>query len=424
MTHVLNRNGNYYFNRRVPKELKSIDSRRFVRIALRTDSRKEAIRLATMQNEALENYWLGMMSGNTDRILYEKAVLTALKLGFSYKSNTQLATGSLEELVNRLKNVGLRSTTPDKVSALLGGVEPPQVKLDQLLEYYQTNAKGKTVNKSANQLRKWIHPKKLALKNIIKLVGNKQLKELSRDDLIKYRDWWLYRIQKENIAEATANRNILAIKAMVESVNESMQIGLDTTYLFKNIVLPNENPGKRLPFQTDYIRNVLFHEDSLNGLNDQAKSVLYAISETGAGVSELVGLLPEDIVLDHEIPHIIIRPSKNKTLKTKFRARAIPLVGFALDAFKTCPKGFDRYRDRPDELSTLLSKYLRENKLLPSKHHTVYSLRHSFQDRLLHANAPDRLQADLMGHKFQRPAYGEGSTLQHKLEWLLKIQLK
>jgi hypothetical protein len=56
MTHVLNRNGNYYFNRRVPKELKGVDSRRFVRIALRTDSRKEAIRLAMIQNETLESY--------------------------------------------------------------------------------------------------------------------------------------------------------------------------------------------------------------------------------------------------------------------------------------------------------------------------------------------------------------------------------
>jgi hypothetical protein len=34
---------------------------------------------------------------------------------------------------------------------------------------------------------------------------------------------------------------------------------------------------------------------------------------------------------------------------------------------------------------------------------------------------PDRLQADLMGHKFNRPRYGEGPTLAHKLEWLLKL---
>jgi integrase len=71
-----------------------------------------------------------------------------------------------------------------------------------------------------------------------------------------------------------------------------------------------------------------------------------------------------------------------------------------------------------------LSKYLKENDLIPSDKHTAYSLRHSFQNRLLAVNAPDRVQADLMGHKFNRPSYGDGSSLKQKLEWLNKIELK
>jgi len=39
-------------------------------------------------------------------------------------------------------------------------------------------------------------------------------------------------------------------------------------------------------------------------------------------------------------------------------------------------------------------------------------------------DAPDRVQADLMGHKFNREKYGKGSTLEKKLEWMQKIQLK
>jgi hypothetical protein len=39
-------------------------------------------------------------------------------------------------------------------------------------------------------------------------------------------------------------------------------------------------------------------------------------------------------------------------------------------------------------------------------------------------NTPDRIQADLMGHKFGRPRYGDGATLAHKLEWMQKIRLK
>ena len=37
---------------------------------------------------------------------------------------------------------------------------------------------------------------------------------------------------------------------------------------------------------------------------------------------------------------------------------------------------------------------------------------------------PDRVQADLMGHKFNREKYGKGSTLEKKLEWMQKIQIK
>jgi len=111
-------------------------------------------------------------------------------------------------------------------------------------------------------------------------------------------------------------------------------------------------------------------------------------------------------------------------LKTRYRKRIIPLVGFALEAFKACPNGFDEYRDRPDQLSAVLGKYLRDNDLFPSENHTVYSLRHSFQDRLLAANAPDRVQADLMGHKYNREPYGKGSSLEQKLEFMQKIQIR
>lgn len=61
---------------------------------------------------------------------------------------------------------------------------------------------------------------------------------------------------------------------------------------------------------------------------------------------------------------------------------------------------------------------------MPTDQHSSYSLRHIFQDRILSVNCPDRIQADLMGHKFNRPVYGAGATLAHKLEWMEKVKLK
>ncbi|MGB5927758.1 MAG: hypothetical protein WBH03_06265, partial [Cyclobacteriaceae bacterium] len=74
--------------------------------------------------------------------------------------------------------------------------------------------------------------------------------------------------------------------------------------------------------------------------------------------------------------------------------------------------------------SYLSNKYLRYYALLPSTNHSVYSLRHSFQDRLLEFGAPDRIQTELMGRRFQRPKYGTGGSLEVKKSWMEKICLK
>lgn len=148
------------------------------------------------------------------------------------------------------------------------------------------------------------------------------------------------------------------------------------------------------------------------------------MSETGMRPVELCGLLPEDIKLDDPVPHIHICDRPNRPLKTPHNDRKIPLIGYALDAFKAMPNGFPKYFDKPDTLSSAVNKFLRENDLMPSSKHSVYSLRHSFQDRVLAVEAPDRVQAELMGHKFNRPKYGNGPTLEQKREWLRKIQLK
>ncbi|UPT67640.1 MAG: hypothetical protein M0D57_02930 [Sphingobacteriales bacterium JAD_PAG50586_3] len=285
-------------------------------------------------------------------------------------------------------------------------------------------AKNKIMNKSPNQVRKWRLPRKRAINNFIKCIGNKPITQITRDDTLKFRDWWIERIEKENLVTDSANKDIVNVKNILELVSDNLKLGIDVSHLFKKLILTVENENKRLPFESSFIINTLLNPRKLSGLNPQAKWVLHAMAETGAGLSELVGLLPEDIVLDAEIPHICILPRPKKPLKTKYRKRVIPLVGFALDAFKACPQGFTDYWDRPDSLSAVLGKYLSENNLLPTPNHTVYSLRHSFQDRILSVNTPDRIQADLMGHKFNRQAYGEGGSLAHKFEWIKKAQLK
>jgi hypothetical protein len=80
----------------------------------------------------------------------------------------------------------------------------------------------------------------------------------------------------------------------------------------------------------------------------------------------------------------------------EYRPRDIPLVGIALAAMKLRPAGIERYYDKNVTLSSAVNKYLRENKLLQPDKHTLYSFRHSFQDRLTaRALAGTRTHRDL-----------------------------
>ncbi len=94
-----------------------------------------------------------------------------------------------------------------------------------------------------------------------------------------------------------------------------------------------------------------------------------------------------------------------------------------LQIFQKFPAGFPRYFDRSESLSATVNKYLKESSLLPSDKHSLYSLRHSFQDRMTEVNMPCRVQCELFGHKFNRPEYGSGPSLELKREWLEKIRL-
>lgn len=426
MIYLIQRAGKFYFNRRVPEDYRRLDTRDTIRFTLKTMDRKAAMRLAMAYNDKLEGYWQTLLhtGQNHSEEQYKALTSRADALGYPYMAAPVLAQQPILSLMARMQHIEKENYNEMHVEALLGKLHAPVIRLDQALNRFFEIAKDRIINKSENQIRKWKNPRKKAMTNFIRCVGNKALNELNRGDSMKFRDWWIDKIKNENLVVASGNKDLIYVKMIITTVVEDLNLNLDTRHIFKNLLLKSEDNERRRPFETTYILGTLLNSQKLEGLNEQARCSLYAFSETGAGFNELTGLLPEDIILDAEIPHIHIRPRRGRSLKTKFRTRIIPLVGFALDAFRTCPNGFTDYHDRPDSLSNLVNKYLAAQKLMPTDQHTVYSLRHSFQDRLLAVNTPDRIQADLMGHKFGRPLYGDGASLSHKLEWMKKIQLK
>jgi integrase len=132
-------------------------------------------------------------------------------------------------------------------------------------------------------------------------------------------------------------------------------------------------------------------------LNEDARYIIYVIADSGLRPSEIVNLNRKTIHLSAKIPYVSVLPD-GRRLKTDDSLREIPLVGAALAALKAKPEGFPRYRDNSSTFSATANKFLLENGLRPTEEHTVYSLRHSFKDRLIAAEVQDSLIDSLMGH--------------------------
>jgi integrase len=421
-TYIFARENRWYFVRRVPKPLKEFDNRSYVKIALNTDSRTAAATKAKAINAEIESYWHKLILAGekyADKAFHQ-AIEFSRQLGFTYLPHRQLVEERpYPELSKRLQEVEKAGYNHRHVETLWGGADQPEVTLSASLEIFFSITKDRIMGKTPDQVRKWVNPRKRVMKQFIALTGNKNIHELTRDDTLNFRDWWIDRIEENGFVPESANKDIIHLKNIIETVADYKKIRLDKPHLLGKLLLKKDNEQKRLPFETDHIINVLLSEEKLALLKGDEKYFLMAMADTGARDGELVNLDKTTIILDHPIPHIDIRKGK-----TSYSKRKIPLVGYALEAFKARPNGFTTERDKAHNLPAYLNTALRKHGLFPTEMHSLYSLRHSFQDRLTAAKAIPRVDYDLMGHKLPRDLYGNGAPLELKLEYMLKIALK
>lgn len=274
---------------------------------------------------------------------------------------------------------------------------------------------------SPDQIRKWRNPKLRAIENLKTVVGNKPLVKITRADALDFQAWWQDRVTTEDIAIETANKDIGHLNKMFGRVERSHRLGLGA--VFSQLRIEGGRQGQRLAFDPKFVQDRLLKTGALDALNPEARRVLYLMAETGLRLSKAVNLTAETIDLTAEVPHVRVRPD-GRRMKTEQSERDMPLVGVALLAMQAQPDGFPRYRDKAAGLSATVNKFLAEQKLLPKAGQTLYSLRHTFEDRLTAVEAPDKIAAAMMGHKYHRPRYGVGPSLAQKREWLERIAFK
>lgn len=427
MSDFLTRRGaTWHFVRRVPIEFAELDPRGIVRHSTKVkiaDDRtgRRAARVALSLNEELERFWKSLAKGQSGETLggYDELRRRARSLGYDYIPNGELIALPMERRLERLEALVAKGLVNDASArkVLLGTAPPDGFLLSCLFDEFEAITKHENKDLSPDQLRIWRNSRKRAVAQFVDLVGDKPVTELSPDDGMNYVEWWRDRVVDGKVSVKTANKDIGQLSRMLKEMSIRRRLNLPD--LFKGLHLRGEVDKSRLPYDAAFIQT-RFLGGALAGMNEDARLVLYVMIETGLRPSEIVNLQENTIQLSAPIPFIRVM-ADGRRLKTGHSEREIPLVGVALKALQRRPAGFPKYRDKSTGLSASVNKYLAENGLRPTKDHTLYSLRHSFKDRLVAAEAPDSLIDSLMGHKTYKPKYGKGPPLELKLKYLTQI---
>ncbi|WP_334212718.1 tyrosine-type recombinase/integrase [Falsirhodobacter sp. 20TX0035] len=426
MKGIVFRGNCYYLRRRLPTRYEAVDERRIIKVSLHTDSEPMAISKAAQVWSEMVEAWEARLAGDTEDA--EKRIEAAKNLaatrGYRFLQVRDVVTKLPEaQVIERMRSV-METSTPEKpdmmaAAALLGAVPKPSVRMSKVAESFFALAEDRTLGKSKDQIRRWENPRKKAVATFIETVGDKAIEDITTDDLFEMRTALMRKVREGGLAPGSANKDFTYLTNMLATVAASK--GIDLTYKTKGLKLAEGKKRTRSAFSVSWLKDTLLAPGALDGLNLEARCILLGMVNTGYRPSEAQGLLAKHIRLDAAVPHIEISP-EGRTLKNHHSERVIPLLGVSLEAFKACPSGFPRYRDNPG-LSDTVNKYLRENKLLETADHTLYGLRHSFEDRMLEAGIDERIRRDLFGHALNRERYGKGASLAHIAGLLAPIAL-
>lgn len=417
----------YHLKRRVPRRYAAVAESPWVRISLATDSLQIARRKAEVVWSEHIEAWEALLTGNSKdaEACLARARDIAQRRGYRWLHVEDVARLPMPELLDRIEQIRDVPTKADRpmIEAMLGTPPKSGIKVSEAVEEFYKIADDRLIGKNEDQLRRHKNPRKKATANFIKAVGDKPLSEVTTEDMFALRAWWMPRVKSGEVRPASANKDFNNLLPMWRQIARAkgFELGINAAGLPIQDVMGAE--VTRPPFTEGWIRAKLLDPGALGGLNPDARLILIGMINTGYRPSEGAGLLPDEICIEANVPHIVIQPNRNRTLKNKQSRRAIPLVGVSLEAFREARSGFPRYAANSATLSATVNKFLAENGLLETPAHSLYSLRHGLEDRMLKAGIDERIRMDVLGHQIKRERYGDAGGLTFMQEQLLKIAI-
>lgn len=254
--------------------------------------------------------------------------------------------------------------------------------------------------------------------------GDKRIDAYTRSEVNQFRDTLLDR----GLSRASVKRTFNTLRAIVNFA--ARESDLSEIKAFSAVFLGDDGAeleSKRNPIPPEVLKAI---QNECRGLNDEPRWLVALISDTGMRLSEAVGLVREDIVLEGELPHVTVRAHPWRRLKTKGSERTIPLVGTSLwaatralaatDGSFAFPRYCDQDGNKSNSASAALNKWLSPR--VPEGC-VVHSFRHSLRDRLRAIECPPDIIDRIGGWSVAGigESYGAGYPLSVIHKWMAEI---
>ncbi|RYB07120.1 DUF6538 domain-containing protein [Lichenibacterium ramalinae] len=262
------------------------------------------------------------------------------------------------------------------------------------------------------------------------LAGDRPLPSYTRDQANAYRDEMSARGNKSG----TVRRRLRVLSAIFNMAKREHSLTMVNPFEGMIIARDGADATPRLPFTLGELRTLMA---ACRKADDDRRHILSIQLDTGARLSEIVGLRREDVFLSDAVPHIIIRDHRDlgRRVKTAVSNRRVPLVGEALwgatramaEAAKAQGHGewlFPRYASdgevKGNHASGALNKWMRT---LPGVEGTTHSFRHAMRDRMREAGIPEDIRDAIDGHgtKSVGERYGSGHSLKLLRDHMVKV---
>ncbi len=414
--HLKRRGNRWHYYRNRPRRFADVEPRAVITFALGTDSLSAAKLKAVQISHDLEQQWQNALErgvslrGQDEARRYAAANDHNRSLGLEPAAAAELAD---HDLIERLRLLLTGKQAPAEQKAVLGLIEKPKLSLPQAFDRFWEHIADDYEGYSHDQRRNKRNVFLKAIRNFEAAVGAMDFHDIERRHAMAFRQWWLKRKQAKGLNSYTANREITALRRLF-AVSYDID-GIETPNPFARVRLKAEKEGTRKPLTSEQITERFLAPGRLDGLSLEYRWFVQLMINTGARPVELIGLESMDFQLDQPVPHICIRANGVRVLKTPHSERKLPLLGVSLEAARqlVAKGGWSPNRLGKNMVATsAINKWLRENDVFPEAGQSLYSLRHHFQDQLTKLGVVDRVQCQLMGHKFERPKYGEGLELE------------